>query len=92
MPVVSYQDGKRIAEKIAVTKQEDPVNPAGVDIEHKATLFKRASTASSLQEVPYRHQYTRLDRNPTNLCSRSYSRLLRRYSIYVNRWEKRKMP
>jgi len=36
IPVVSYQDGKRVTEQIAVTKQEGPVNPAGIDIEHKA--------------------------------------------------------
>jgi len=36
IPVVSYQDGKRVTEQIAVTKQEGPVNPSGIDIEHKA--------------------------------------------------------
>lgn len=41
IPVVSYQDGKRVTEQIQVTKQEGPVNPAGIDVEHKAMALNQ---------------------------------------------------
>lgn len=48
IPVITYQDGKRVTEQIAVKEnKEGPVNPEGADVEVKAQTLD-ASTIEKL--------------------------------------------